>query len=53
MNNRFLKAFSEGFDCSQVVLSSVAKSLGIDEITAKRCQHVLAEECFVEALVEQ
>ena len=31
-----LKAFSEGFDCSQVVLSSVAKDLGIDEIIAKK-----------------
>ncbi|ABS42198.1 C-GCAxxG-C-C family protein [Clostridium botulinum] len=31
-----LKSFSEGFDCSQVVLSSVAEELGIDEITAKK-----------------
>ncbi|GAE02483.1 hypothetical protein CBO05C_2173 [Clostridium botulinum B str. Osaka05] len=31
-----LKCFSEGFDCSQVVLNSVAGELGIDEITAKK-----------------
>ncbi|MCW6110010.1 C-GCAxxG-C-C family protein [Clostridium sporogenes] len=31
-----LKCFSEGFDCSQVVISSVAGELGIDEITAKK-----------------
>lgn len=31
-----LKCFSQGFDCSQVVLSSVAEELGIDDITAKK-----------------
>lgn len=33
---KVLNAFSEGFDCSQVVLSSVAAELGIDNVTAKK-----------------
>lgn len=33
---KIINAFSEGFDCSQVVLSSVSSELGIDDVTAKK-----------------
>jgi C_GCAxxG_C_C family probable redox protein len=33
---KILNSFEEGFNCSQVVLSSVSTELGIDDITAKK-----------------
>ena len=33
---KVLNSFGEGFNCSQVVLSSVSAELGIDDITAKK-----------------
>lgn len=33
---KVLSSFLEGFNCSQVVLSSVSGELGLDDITAKR-----------------
>jgi len=33
---KILNSFLEGFDCSQVVLTSVSEELGIDDITAKK-----------------
>lgn len=33
---KILKYFSEGFDCSQVVLSSVGEKLGIEDTIAKK-----------------